>query len=229
MSDILLFAVLPYVAVAWFLLGTIIRYRRVPFTYSTLSSQFLENRKHFWSTVPFHYGILGVLVIHLAGLLVPSSILWWNAVPARLFILELSGLALAFLALFGLINSMHRRLTMPKLKVVTNASDWILYLLLLVQIVLGMLTAIYNGWGSSWFSSSASPWLWSLIKLSPEPAYVAAMPLMIKLHIINAFLILAFFPFTRLVHILVVPNPYLWRKTQVVLWNRERRKARISD
>jgi len=30
--------------------------------------------------------------------------------------------------------------------------------------------------------------------------------------------LIGFFPFTRLVHILVVPNPYLWRRTQVVRW-----------
>lgn len=37
--------------------------------------------------------------------------------------------------------------------------------------------------------------------------------------IVNAFLIVAVFPFTRLVHILVIPNPYLWRKPQVVRWH----------
>ena len=35
-----------------------------------------------------------------------------------------------------------------------------------------------------------------------------------------SFLLILFFPFTRLVHILVVPNPYLWRKPQVVRWYR---------
>jgi nitrate reductase gamma subunit len=39
-------------------------------------------------------------------------------------------------------------------------------------------------------------------------------------HIVNAWLVIAFFPFTRLVHILVVPNHYLWRKRQVVRWYR---------
>jgi nitrate reductase gamma subunit len=41
---------------------------------------------------------------------------------------------------------------------------------------------------------------------------------MVKLHIVCAYVMIAFFPFTRLVHALVVPNPYLWRKTQVVRW-----------
>ena len=35
---------------------------------------------------------------------------------------------------------------------------------------------------------------------------------------LHLFLTIGFFPFTRLVHLLVVPNPYLWRKTQVVRW-----------
>jgi nitrate reductase gamma subunit len=44
------------------------------------------------------------------------------------------------------------------------------------------------------------------------------MPWLVKFHIIGAYVVLAAFPFTRLVHILVVPNQYLWRKPQVVRW-----------
>ena len=42
--DLLLFAVLPYVALFVFFLVTITRYRTRPFTYSSLSSQFLRAR-----------------------------------------------------------------------------------------------------------------------------------------------------------------------------------------
>ena len=59
--DPLLFAVLPYMAFFTFFLGTIQRYRQRTFSYSSLSSQFLENQRHFWSLVPFHYGILVVI------------------------------------------------------------------------------------------------------------------------------------------------------------------------
>lgn len=229
MLDTLLFVVLPYVALVLFFLVGIARYRNRPFSVSSLSSQFLENKQHFWSTVPFHYGILGVLALHLAGLLIPDAILAWNAAPARLIFLEVSGLALGLLTLYGLIRSMMRRVQLPRMKVVTNTSDWVLLLLLLVQIVLGLLVSVYNGWGSSWFATSASPWLWSLFTLSPDVSYIAAMPLLVKLHIINAWLIIAFFPFTRLIHVLVVPNPYLWRKAQVVLWHRDRKSVRLKD
>jgi nitrate reductase gamma subunit len=67
--DELLFAILPYVAFFTFFLVTIERYRRGRYSYSSLSSQFLENRQHFWSLVPFHYGILAVLAGHILGFL----------------------------------------------------------------------------------------------------------------------------------------------------------------
>jgi len=35
-----------------------------------------------------------------------------------------------------------------------------------------------------------------------------------------AYTLIAVAPFTRLVHILVTPNPYFWRKNQVVRWYR---------
>jgi len=63
-----------------------------------------------------------------------------------------------------------------------------------------------------------TPYLWSLARLSPDLAAVSAMPLLVKVHIVTAFLVVGYFPFTRLVHVLVVPNPYLWRKPQVVRW-----------
>ena len=216
--DQLLFAVLPYLAVFTLILVTIQRYRAQSFTYSSLSSQFLENRQHFWGLVPFHYGILAVVVGHIVAFLIPREILWWNGHPLRLYVLELSALIFALLTLIGLLAAMVRRFTNAKVRLVTTTSDWIIYALLLIQIVSGICTAVFYPWGSSWFATSAAPYLWSLVKLNPDISYVASMPHMVKLHIINAFVIVGFFPFTRLVHILVIPNPYLWRKPQVVRW-----------
>jgi len=216
--DQLLFAVLPYLAVFTLILVTIQRYRAQSFTYSSLSSQFLENRQHFWALVPFHYGILAVIFGHVIAFLIPRQILIWNSHPMRLFVLEISALIFALLTLIGLLAAMVRRWTVLKVRLVTTVADWVVYALLLIQVVSGIYTAVFYPWGSSWFATSATPYLWSLVKLNPDVSYVAAMPHMVKLHIINAFVIIGFFPFSRLVHILVVPNPYLWRKPQVVRW-----------
>lgn len=224
--DQFLFAVFPYLAMALFFLLTIQRYRASSFTYSSLSSQFLENKHHFWGMVPFHYGILVVLLGHCIGFFIPRQLLLWNSVPIRLYVFEISGLIFALLTMIGLLNTVARRITNSKARVVSTTADWVLFAMLFFQVFSGIYVAVFHGWGSSWFAASASPYLWSLVKLSPEISFVSAMPWMVKLHIVSAFSIIAFFPFTRLVHILVIPNPYLWRKTQVVRWNWNRKTIR---
>jgi nitrate reductase gamma subunit len=219
-SNELYFIVFPYVAMFIFLLGTILRYRKAPYSYSSLSSQFLENQRHFWGLVPFHYGIVAVLVGHVVAFLLPRQILQWDSRPLRLYTLEISALIFGLLTVVGLIGAIARRLTVSKVRQVTNVFDWIVLMLLLVQVVSGVYVAVFHPWGSAWFAAAVSPYLWSLVRLSPALGFVTMMPLGAKLHIVMAYVIIGIAPFTRLVHILVVPNPYLWRRPQVVRWYR---------
>lgn len=222
----LFFIALPYVSLFTFFLVTIVRYRTKGFTYSSLSSQFLENRQHFWALMPFHYGILAVLGVHVAAFLIPREIVWWNSVPVRLWIMETGMLAAGLLTLAGLVAAMLRRRMNHKIAVVTTPGDWFILTLLLLQVISGIGVAMMHPWGSSWFATAVTPYLWSVAALNPNMAVVAVMPPMVKFHIINAFLVIGLFPFTRLVHILVVPNPYLWRRPQVVRWYRRPAAAR---
>ena len=218
--DVALFSVLPYVALFPFLLVTIQRSRGQAFTYSSLSSQFLENQQHFFGLVPFHYGILVVLTGHVVAFLLPAELLWWNSRPLRLYVLEATALVFGLLTLVGLIAIVTRRVNVSKVRGVTTLADWIVLALLLVQVSGGVYVAIAYPWGSSWFAAIVAPYLWSLLALTPDLGAIAPLPLAVKLHIANAYLLILFFPFTRLVHILVVPNPYLWRRPQVVRWYR---------
>jgi nitrate reductase gamma subunit len=225
--DQLLFVALPYVALFTFFLMTIYRYRAQSFSYSSLSSQFLENKQHFWAVVPFHYGILVVTLGHLIAFLTPRTLLVWNSRPLRLYVLEVSALACGLLTLVGLVGIVWRRYATSKLRVVTTPTDWIIYGMLLLQVASGVGIALFHPWGSSWFAANVSPYLWSIVSLNPDITYVAPLPWLVKFHIVLAFLTIGFFPFTRLVHILVIPNPYLWRKPQVVRWYRRRGASRV--
>jgi nitrate reductase gamma subunit len=149
-------------------------------------------------------------------------VLAWNARPLRLYVLELSALTGGLLALVGLANIIVRRITSARARKVTSTVDWVLYVLLFLQMFLGVYTAVVFRWGASWFAAGAAPYLWSLATFQPDIAFVTPLPLLVKAHVVGAFLVIALFPFTRLVHILVIPNMYLWRKPQVVIWNRER-------
>jgi nitrate reductase gamma subunit len=223
--DSFFFIALPYVAFFTFFLVTIERYRRRKYTYSSLSSQFLENKQHFWGLVPFHYGIITVLTGHVVAFLIPREILWWNSKPLRLYILEASALIFAILAVVGLGAAIVRRLNTSKVRTVTSPMDWVIFAVLMLQLLSGIEVAVRYPWGSSWFATSATPYLWSLATLNPDISFITAMPFSVKLHIINAYVLILLFPFSRLVHILVVPNPYLWRKRQVVRWYRKPRSA----
>ena len=88
--------------------------------------------------------------------------------------------------------------------------------------------ALFLRWGSAWYTHTAVPYLWSVLTFSPEIQRVAELPLFAKLHIGGAWLLIALFPFTRLVHALVAPIPYLWRPVQLVIWNRARGRQ-VSD
>ncbi len=219
----LLFGVFPYVAIILAVVGTFWRYWSDKFSYSSLSSQFLETKQLFWGSVPWHYGILVVLTGHLVAFLFPRSILGWNGVPIRLYILE--GLALIFgiLAVVGLALLIVRRLNNPRLWKVTSTMDVVLLLVLLAQVIAGVWTAIFYRWGSSWFAAFATPYLWSILKFQPDIALVSNMPWMVQTHIVGGFVLLALLPFTRLVHLLSFPYEYMWRPPQVVIWYRRSR------
>jgi nitrate reductase gamma subunit len=106
----------------------------------------------------------------------------------------------------------------PAVRLGTGWLDWVVYVLLLAQIATGVALAVRYPAGSSWFAAAASPDLWSLARLQPDVTLAAAMPLLVRAHIVGAWLLVAVFPFSRLVHVLAVPIPYLWRRPQVVRW-----------
>ena len=222
MLDVLLFAALPYVAMVLFFGVSIRRYRNDPFTFSSLSSQFLESRRLFWGSVPFHVGILTLFFGHLLGFLFPRELTLWNRLPVRLFVFEASGLIAGLLALVGLVGLLLRRASASRLRVNTSRTDLLVYALLLFQIATGLWVALGLRWGSAWYTQAVVPYLRSIFLFQPDVQRMADLPLAARLHVAGAFVLFAAFSFTRLVHALVAPVPYLWRPLQVVIWNRRR-------
>ncbi len=220
MFDIFFFAVFPYLTVAVAILGGIWRYRADRFSYSSQSSQFLENRALFWGSVAWHYGIIVVLLAHIAALAFSGP--WADLVanPARLYALEVIGLALGFAAFLGLVVLVARRFDDRRVAAVTSPADWLLLAVLVAQVGLGLAVALAYRWGSDWYVHTIEPWIASLFQLQPEVELMGRLPVVVQLHALGGFLLVALFPFTRLVHVVTVPVTYLWRPYQVVIWNR---------
>lgn len=225
MNDLLFFVIFPYVAVVLAVVVSLMRYFGRSFSVSSLSSQFLENRSLFFGSVPWHIGIIAALVGHLAAFILPETLLEFNRLPMRLYLLEITGFTLALLAFVGLLNLLVRRAVNARIRVVTSAMDIFLLALLLAQMGLGIYVAIFYRWGSSWYAISAVPYLRSLLVFNPDISQLSTWPLVVKLHVLGAYSLIAVFPFTRLVHLLVLPLHYLWRPYQKVVWNLERKKV----
>lgn len=223
MLNTFLFAVVPYLAVAIAVGGGIARYRADSFSYSSQSSQLLESRTLLWGSAAWHYGILAVLVAHVAALVFWDG--WGTLVadPTRLYALEAIGLALGILAAAGLLVLIGRRLWNVRVRTVTTPMDWVLLVLLLAQVVLGLYVAVGYRWGSDWYVHTIVPWLISLFKLDPKIDTVTVLPDVVKAHAVGGFFLIALFPFTRLAHVVTAPVTYLWRSYQVVVWNRRPR------
>jgi nitrate reductase gamma subunit len=56
-----------------------------------------------------------------------------------------------------------------------------------------------------------APWIRSIVTFTPDPHLMNSVPWSYKIHILAAFTLLAFSPFTRLVHIWSVPVTYFLR------------------
>ena len=218
--DEVLFGAFPYVAIVLAVVVSLYRYFTDRFSFSSFSSQFLENRTLFWGSVPWHYGVITILLAHLLVLILPDVWTTIIAEPARLYTLEVIGLVLSLSATLALLLLIVRRVISGRIMAVTSKMDWVLLLVLLTQMALGFWVALVFRWGSDWYVHTAVPWLISLVKLDPKLEFVTSLPWVIKLHMLGGFVIIALFPFTRLVHAVTFPVTYLWRPYQVVVWNR---------
>lgn len=222
MLDILLFVVFPYVAVAVAVGGTIYRYLTNQFSFTSLSSQFLESELQFWGSTLWHYGIIPTLVIHLAGFTLPRVMEAMHSTPETLYLTELAGKIFGLMALAGAGALLVRRAISSKVRMVTTPIDWVILVLLFFQVLLGMWVAFGYRWGATWFVHTVTPWVASLATFRPAPQYVATLPLIPRLHFLNATLLIALFPFGRLVHMISIPVSYLWRRFQLMIWTRRR-------
>lgn len=217
MSDLFLFGVFPYLAAALAVGGGIYRARALRSTLTARSSQLLEGRLLYWGSVPWHYAIVAILLAHALATVFPSAWARLLGSPGRLYAIEVLGLALGVLSVLGIGMLLVRRLS---LTATTGAMDWAVVLLLAVQAATGVYIAFALRWGSGWFLHSAAPWLASLARLQPRVDGVAALPLVVKFHAVNAFVLIALLPLTRLMHLVSFPISYLWRSPQVVIWQR---------
>ncbi|MCZ0985851.1 respiratory nitrate reductase subunit gamma [Streptomyces diastatochromogenes] len=210
----LLWGALPYIAFALLVAGLVWRYRYDKYGWTTRSSQVYESRLLSIASPCFHYGILFVLAGHLVGLFVPMS--WTHALGVsehtyHLFSLY-GGTAAGVLTVLGILLLVYRRRTRSPVFRATTANDKVMYVVLLAAIVLGMTAKLTHPSGDGYnYRETIAPWARSLFTLRPRTQLMAGVPVLYQVHAVIGMLLIAFVPYSRLVHMFSAPVPYLFR------------------
>ena len=107
---------------------------------------------------------------------------------------------------------LRRRLVGPVFTATTR-NDKTMYVVLAGTIVLGLLATVRaNLLGDGYdYRETVSPWFRSLFYLQPKAELMTDVPIGFKLHLLVAFALFAFWPFTRLVHAFSAPVGYVTR------------------
>lgn len=218
--DFFLFQIFPYIALAFFFLGSLLRFDRDPYTWRSKSSQLFRRKQLIIGSVLFHVGILIILLGHVVGLLTPIAVFDFLGIGhgfKQIMAIVIGGLA-GVVCFVGMLLLIHRRLFDPRVRANTSVADFTILFLLFAQLLLGMFTIPvsmhhldghemlkFMNWAQHIFTFRGGAHL-----------FVTDVALVFKAHLVLGMFILLVFPFTRLVHALSAPVGFLWRPYQIV-------------
>ncbi len=212
MSDwnLLAFVVFPYVCLTIFVVGHTFRYFTDPYRWNARSSQLLEKESLKYSSVIFHYGIVFTFIGHAGGLLVPQSLFSAAGISgeAHTRIAVAAGAVIGVAAVTGSLLLIRRRVTNRRVLVNSSINDLITLGFLLFVAGVGTYNVFF---GHYYVLDTVAPWIRSIVTFRPDHHLMRDVPFMYKLHILAAFALFAFSPFSRLIHIWSLPLPYLSR------------------
>ncbi len=218
------FGIYPYIALAVFAVGSIIRYDREPYSWRAGSTQLLRRKQLIMGSVLFHVGILLIFAGHFVGLLTPIAVFDALGVThggKQMMAIVVGGIA-GLIAFVGATMLVHRRFGDARVRAVSSFSDNAILIILYVQLILG-LSSIFvslrhlDGQEMIKFMS----WAQGIFTLNLQAsAFIADVSWIFKAHIFLGLTIFLIFPFTRLVHMFSVPVRYVFRSGYQVVRRR---------
>ena len=202
--DHFLFGIYPYLCLAVFLLGSLIRFDRDQYTWKSDSSQLLRAGQLRWGSNLFHVGVLFLFFGHSFGMLTPHFIYEpFISAGSKQLVAMLSGGLFGLLGFIGVTILLHRRLTDPRIRLNSRASDIFLLVLLWLQLALGLGTIAMSAQHlDGGMMLKLAGWAQHIMTFrAGAPELLAEAGWLFKAHMFLGMSIFLIFPFTRLVHV----------------------------
>ena len=201
--DFFFFGIYPYVCLAVFFVGSLIRFDRDQYTWKSDSSQMLRTGTLRWGSNLFHIGVLFLFFGHFVGMLTPHFI-YAPVIDAgaKQVLAMVSGGVFGVLGIIGLSMLLHRRLSDPRIHANSRRSDIFLLWLFWIQLALGLATIPLSGQhldGSVMLV--LADWAQRIVTFRPAVDPIASVNWIFKAHMILGMTVFLVFPFTRLVHV----------------------------
>lgn len=215
-TNILLWSVLPYIAIFSFVIGLMWRFKYDKFNWTTRSSQIYEGRLLSIAGPLFHLGLLAVIGGHVVGLLVPQSLtdsLGLSQKSYHFGAIAMGGAA-GIATLVGIALLIYRRRTKAMVFAQTTKNDKTMYIFLVATLLTGSAATLSSAGviGEEHnYRETVGPWVRSILTLNPNGELMMASPAAFRIHAIVGMSLFIIWPFTRLVHALSAPVGYLFR------------------
>lgn len=200
-----LFGIYPYICLAIFFLGSLVRFDREQYSWKSDSSQLLRRGQLRWGNNLFHIGILGLFFGHLVGLLTPSAL--YHALglttEGKQLLAMVAGGIMGSLCLIGLILLVHRRLTEPRIRATSSRMDIFILLWILATLSLGLVSIVVSaGHMDGSVMVALANWAQHIVTFRPgAAAFIAGVSPVYKVHLFFGMTLFLLFPFSRLVHV----------------------------
>jgi nitrate reductase gamma subunit len=219
--DNLLFGYYPYICLAVFFIGSLLRFDRDQYTWKSDSSQLLRRGQLRLGSNLFHIGVLFLFFGHFFGMLTPHFVYeHFIGAGAKQLVAMVTGGIAGLLGFIGLTLLLHRRLTEPRIRATSKTSDIVIAGLLWVQLLLGLATIPLSAQhldGSMMLL--LAEWAQRIVTFrAGAPELLADAGWVFKAHMFLGMTIFLVFPFTRLVHVWsgFASVLYVFRPYQVV-------------
>lgn len=202
--DHFFFGLYPYICLAVFLLGSLVRFDREQYSWKSDSSQLLRAGSLRWGSNLFHVGVLFLFFGHSAGMLTPHAVYEpFLGAGAKQLVAMVSGGIAGLLAFVGVTLLLHRRLWDSRIRATSRRSDILLLALLWVQLALGLATIPLSAQhldGSEMLK--LAEWAQRVVTFRAGGVeLIAGTSWVFKAHMVLGMSIFLVFPFTRLVHV----------------------------